>query len=356
MWTARFRRRKIKLPRRLKATAVSKNSRSFGHLVALPPPDGFLHNECVKAVRRMPTSKYKSGLQTADARAGYLLLSPSLLIIGLITIFPILYSIWMSLNDVHLQANGFSLTYTGLSNYNVLVQSSVYWHSVWFTVYYAVITVFVELVLGMLIALAINGTQRLKDLSLVVMLIPWALITVVSAQMWSYIYNGIYGVLNYLLQLTHLIGSPIPWLGSSTTAVVAIMVADIWKTMSFVVIILLASLQMIPQEYYEAAYIDGAGRWQVFWHVTFPLLRNSIALAGLFRILQAFGVFDLPFVLTQGGPGTATQSLAILGARVMFQNLHFGMGAAVAVSTVVLVLGFSLLFLSAFKSLVVEEE
>lgn len=187
------------------------------------------------------------------------------------------------------------------------------------------------------------------------MLIPWALITVISAQMWSYIYNGVYGVLNAILQQLHLIHAPVNWLGQPTTAVISLMIADIWKTTPFVVIILVSGLQMIPKDYYEAARIDGANSWQSFWSVTFPQLRGSIALAGLFRILQAFGIFDLPFVLTQGGPGTATTSIAMLGEETLFTNLHFGLGAAVAVSTVILILGACLIFLSAFRGMVGEE-
>ncbi|PWI57427.1 carbohydrate ABC transporter permease [Sulfoacidibacillus thermotolerans] len=300
--------------------------------------------------------KRRSQLGKSDRRAGYLMLFPALLIIGAITIFPILYSMYMSFNHVTLTENGFQLQFNAGKNYDILIHSSVYWHSVEFTVMYAVVTVVVELVLGLLIALAVNNVQRLKNLSLVVMLIPWALITVISAQMWDYIYNGVYGILNYLLQSMHLIQSPVTWLGTSTSAIIAMMVADIWKTTPFVVIILLGGLQMIPEEYYEAAYMDGANRWQSFWKVTLPLLRGSIALAGLFRILQAFGVFDLPFVLTGGGPGDATQSLAILGYEILFQNLQFGRGSAIAVSTVLLVLFVCLVFLSAFRSLVKGED
>lgn len=298
----------------------------------------------------------RRSLQAPERRAGYGMLTPGLLVIGAVTIFPILYSVWMSLNHISLTENGFAMSFSGLQNYSLVVHSGNFWHSVWFTFYFAVVTVFLELLFGMLIALAINGIDRLKNLSVVVMLIPWSLITVISAQMWGYIYNGVYGVLNYLLQSLHLIGAPITWLGSATSAVIAMMVADIWKTTPFVVIIILAGLQMVPKELYESAYLDGANAWNTFWNVTFPMVRGSIALAGLFRILQAFGMFDLPYVLTQGGPGTATQSLAVLGARVMFQNLDFGPGSAVAVSTVILVLALSLIFLSAFRNLVREGE
>jgi len=291
-------------------------------------------------------------INSSEVRAGYMMILPAGLVIGLVTLFPIVYSVWMSLNHIQLTSQGFHMQYTGLHNYNLILHAGAFWQALWFTVYYAFVTVVSELAIGMVIALAINNIQKLKNISLVVMLIPWSLITVISAQMWSYIYNGVYGVLNAVLQWCHLIGAPVTWLGSNTSAVIALMVADTWKTTPFVVIILLAGLQMLPQEYFEAAYIDGASRTQVFWKITFPLLRGSIALAGLFRILQAFGIFDLPFVLTQGGPGTSTTSLAILGQQILFGELHFGRGSAIAVVTVLLVLIVCLVFLSSFKSLV----
>ncbi len=306
-------------------------------------------------VIRQITSTRRS-LSAPERRAGYGMLIPGLLVIAAVTIFPIIYSVWMSLNNISLTTNGYLMSFAGVHNYNLVMHSAKFWHSVWFTFYFAVVTVFVELFLGMLIALAINGVERLKNISIVVMLIPWSLITVISAQMWQYIYNGVYGVLNYIFISLHLIGSPVTWLGSATSAVIAMMVADIWKTTPFVVIIILSGLQMVPKELYESVHLDGANAWHTFWNITFPMVRGSIALAGLFRILQAFGMFDLPYVLTQGGPGTATQSLAVLGAQVMFQNLDFGPGSAVAVSTVILVLTLSLIFLSAFRNLVREGE
>lgn len=307
-------------------------------------------------VLRVQQAAIGSDLKKRDRRSGYVMMLPSAIIILLVTIFPIIYSVYMSFNNIQLTFSGFQMKWIGLQNYNTLVHAPVFWHSVWFTTYYAIATVIAELVLGMLIALAINNVQRLKNISLVVMLIPWSLITVISAQMWAYIYNGVYGVLNYVLQGLHIIGSQHNWLGTTGSAVIAMMVADIWKTTPFVVIILLGGLQMISSEYYEAAVIDGANKWQTFWRITFPLLRSSIALAALFRILQAFGMFDLPFVLTGGGPGTATTTLAMLGEQTLFADLHFGTGTAVAVSTVLIVLVVCLIFLSAFRSLVEEAE
>ncbi|GLG01467.1 trehalose/maltose ABC transporter permease [Alicyclobacillus hesperidum subsp. aegles] len=310
------------------------------------------------AMEAASTSKKerRSGiLQRTDVRAGWGLLTPAGIVILAVTIFPIIYSLFMSFNNIQLTTNGFQFTFTGLQNYKDVYSAPLFWHSVGFTIYYSVITVAVELFFGLLIALAIQNVERLKSISIIVMLIPWALITVISAQMWGYIYNGVYGVLNAILQGLHIIHTQVNWLGQPFTAVVSLMIADIWKTTPFVVIILLSGLQMIPKDYYEAALIDGANAWQSFWNVTFPQLRGSIALAGLFRILQAFGIFDLPFVLTQGGPGTTTTSLAMLGEETLFTNLHFGLGAAVAISTVILILGACLIFLSAFRGMVGEE-
>lgn len=302
----------------------------------------------------MPSTRVArhASLKNADRRSGYMMMIPAGIVIVAVTLFPIVYSAIMSLNHITLTENGYQMSFIGLHNYSVLVHAGLFWHSVWFTVYYALVTVVVELVLGMLIALAVNNVQRLKNVSIVIMLVPWSLITVISAQMWKYIYSGVYGVLNYVLQSIHILSQPVTWLATPVSSVIAMMVADIWKTTPFVVIILLSGLQMIPNEFYEASYIDGASRWQSFWNVTFPSLRGSIALAALFRILQAFGVFDLPFVLTGGGPGNATESLAMLGEQSLFSNLHFGVGSAIAVSTVILVLGVSLMFLSAFRSMV----
>lgn len=310
----------------------------------------------IEMAAQVEKKRRRNVLLTRQRQAGIGMLLPGLIIICGITIFPIIYSIWMSLNNVSLTQNGYAMSFTGLSNFNAVIHASSFWHSTWFTFYYSVATVAAELIFGLLIALAINNVQKLKNLSIVVMLIPWSLITVISAQMWDYIYDGVYGVLNYIVVSLHLVSHPVTWLGTPVSAVSAMMIADIWKTTPFVVIIILAGLQMIPNEFYEAARMDGANSWQVFWHIIFPQLRGSIALAGLFRILQAFGVFDLPFVLTNGGPGTATQSLAMLGEKVLFQDLHFGTGSAVAVATVLIVLIISLVFLSAFRSLVTEGE
>jgi multiple sugar transport system permease protein len=287
------------------------------------------------------------------ARLGWSFSTPAFLVIGAFTIFPIGFSVVMSLSHVNVSGSGFSLNgFTG-SNYSTLVHAPQWRYALGFTVVYTIVTVLVEVILGTCIALVLERLTKGRGLMMALLLVPWSMITVISAELWGYIYDASYGVLDQIFHAVGL-GQPI-FLGTPTPAIVAMMVADIWKTTPFVAIIVLAGLVMLPEELYEASEMDGASGWTTFWRVTFPLLRPTIALAVLFRVLQAFGLFDLPFVLTQGGPGYSTTSLAVLGYQVMFQDLNFGPGAAVATSTAVLVLIGCLLFLKVFRAQVGEE-
>ena len=287
------------------------------------------------------------------ARLGWGFSTPALVMIAAFTIFPILFSVVLSFENVNVTANGFSLGGATTANYSLVVGAGLWHHALWFTLLYTVVTVLVEVILGTCIALVLERLTKGRGLMMALLLVPWSMITVISAELWGYIYDASYGVLDQIFHAVGL-GQPI-FLGTPTPAIVAMMVADIWKTTPFVAIIVLAGLVMLPEELYEASEMDGASGWTTFWRVTFPLLRPTIALAVLFRVLQAFGLFDLPFVLTQGGPGYSTTSLAVLGYQVMFQDLNFGPGAAVATSTAVLVLIGCLLFLKVFRAQVGEE-
>ena len=281
------------------------------------------------------------------ARMGWAFTAPALIVIAAVTIFPIVYSIVMSLNNVNVTGNGFSLDGFTVSNYNLLVHSSLWRDALYFTLYYTLVTVVVELVIGTCIALVLERLAAGRGWMMALLLIPWSMITVINAELWAYIYNGTYGVADYILNSVGL-GSPVI-LGTPTPAIIGLMIADIWKTTPFVAIIVLAGLVMLPGDVYEAAEMDGASGWYTFWHITLPLLRPTIALAVMFRVLQAFGLFDLPYVMTNGGPGTSTTSLAILGYKAIFQNLDFGTGSAVAATTALLVLIGCLVSLRTFK-------
>lgn len=302
------------------------------------------------------SAKNVSVLRQNLAREGWFFLLPALLTVGGITIFPILFSTYMSFNHISLTFAGFHFQFVGLKNYFILWHSSLFRYALTFTLLYTVVTVLVELILGMMTALVLQRLTSGRVWVLTLLLLPWSLVTVISAEMWSYIYNGVYGVLDAILMGLHLTHSPTNWLGQPNLALIATGVADIWKTTPFVAIILLAGLEMIPSSVYEAAALDGASEIRTFITITVPLLRPTIGLAVLFRILQAFGLFDLPYVLTSGGPGNATESLALLGYQVMFQDTNFGRGAAIAATTAIIVVIVSLLFLKAFKAQVGKEE
>ena len=281
------------------------------------------------------------------ARMGWGFTAPSLIVIGLVTIFPIVYSVVLSLSNATVTGNGVALNgFTG-RNYSVVLSSSKWHYALGFTIIYTLVTVLVELVLGTMIALVLERLTAGRGLMMALLLIPWSMITVINAELWGYIYQGTYGVADAILNAVGL-GHP-NILGQSTPAIVGLMIADIWKTTPFVAILVLAGLVMLPGDIYEAAEVDGSSGWSTFWRITVPLLRPTLALAVMFRVLQAFGLFDLPYVLTNGGPGTSTNSLAILGYNVIFKNLSFGPGAAVATTTALLVLLGCLLSLRTFR-------
>lgn len=288
------------------------------------------------------------------AGLGWRFAAPALLMIGAVTIFPIAFSVAMSLSHVNVSGNGFSLSGFTPGNYSLLIHSDLWRYALGFTVFYTIVTVTLEVALGTGIALVLERLTVGRGWMMALLLIPWSMITVINAQLWGYIYNPTYGILDTIF--SHIgLGTPV-FLGTPTPAIISLMVADIWKTTPFVAIIVLAGLVMLPRDLYEAAEVDGSTGWKTFWRITFPLLRPTIALAVLFRVLQAFGLFDLPFVLTSGGPGHSTMPLAVLAYNTMFADLDFGPGAAVATSTALLVLVGCLAFLRVFRTQVGRED
>jgi multiple sugar transport system permease protein len=287
------------------------------------------------------------------ARLGWMFTSPALFFIGVVTLFPIAFSVLLSLEQVNVTGSGFQLQKLTWANYSLVFSSAQWRYALGFTLGFTVVTVAIELFLGTLIALVLERLVKGRGAMMALLLIPWSLITVINAELWGYIYDPSYGVADSIFGFLGM-GHPVI-LGTQVPAIIAMMIADIWKTTPFVAIIVLAGLVMLPQELYEAADVDGASGWTTFWRITFPLLRPTLALAVLFRVLQAFGLFDLPQVLTQGGPGYDTTSLAVLSYQAMFNNLSFGPGAAVATTTAVLVVAGCMVFLKVFRSQVGEE-
>ncbi len=255
--------------------------------------------------------------------SGYPFILPALLILFLVAVYPLGYMLWLSLQKKLLVFN--VSRFIGLDNYLNLAKDARFWNALGNTVYFTIVSTALELLLGLSIAILINRKFRYRGLLTAVILLPWAIPTVVSAKMWELIYNSDFGVLNYIL------GAKINWLGSPAWAIHAAIFADVWKTTPFVILLLVAGLRVIPQELYQAARVDGAGSWYSFTHITLPLLSPVIFVALLFRTLDAFRVFDVIYVLTGGGPANATETLSIYAYKVLFQTLQFGYGSTIAV-------------------------
>lgn len=221
--------------------------------------------------------------------------------------------------------------FVGLAHYKNYFTDARLWKALWNTTVFTVISVSIELVLGLAIALLINKAFFGRGLVRATILIPWAIPTAVSALMWKFLYDGQNGIVAKYFADIGIINDMSELLTTGTGAMFAVIFADVWKTTPYMALLLLAGLQTIPSSLYEAASIDGATKWQQFVKITLPLLKSSILVALLFRTLDAFRVFDLIFVLTGGGPANSTETISILAYKVMFSQTNFGGGSALAV-------------------------
>jgi multiple sugar transport system permease protein len=249
--------------------------------------------------------------------------APALILLFFITVYPIVYVFYLSL---HRKLLIFDISkFIGFENYLFLVKDERFWNALMNTSYFTFVSVSFEVFIGLSIAILLNRSFAVKGLVRAIILIPWAIPTVVSAKMWEWIYNTDFGILNYL------IGLKINWLGSPFLAINAAIFMDVWKTTPFVAILLIAGLQVIPQELYQAARVDGAGKWAIFRKITLPFLKPVILLVLIFRTLDAFRVFDAIYVLTGGGPANTTETLSIYAYKVFFQTLQFGYGSTLSI-------------------------
>jgi len=265
------------------------------------------------------------------------LIVPVCLFVLVFAFFPIAHSFYLSLHRIILGLPGLGEPFVGFDNYIKLFSDRVALRAMKNTFLFVFISTFFEILFGLAIALIIHHRFPARGLIRAAVLVPWAVPTVVSSQMWRFIFNDKYGLLNFILY-----GSEVSqykaWLAEPVYAFSAIVVADVWKTSSFAALLILAGLQAIPEELYEAAKVDGATAWQRFWRVTFPLLRPALLIALLFRTMDAFRVFDLVFVMTQGGPADATNVLQFYGYKKIFAEGMMGYGSAISV--VVFIISF----------------
>ncbi len=273
-------------------------------------------------------------MKSRETRLG-LWFVPAVFLLGVVVAYPIIRTLTLSFLHQSL-ATGFRAHFAGLDNFIRLVFDSRLRSSLWTTTFFTVVSVALEFGIGLSLALTVNSLKNWKSTVRVILMSPWTLPTAVIAVLWNWIFNDQYGVLNAVLLRAGLLKLPVAWLGRPDTAMFAIIVADVWKTAPFVFLILLAGLQNIPGELYEAIEVDGGGAWAKFRYVTWPHMLPFVFVAVIFRLVQAFAVFDLVWVMTGGGPGGATETVSVYTYQTYMRYLDFGYGAALAVATVVI--------------------
>jgi trehalose/maltose transport system permease protein len=268
-----------------------------------------------------------SRLTRLRVRSAWLFMAPMLIVLALVAGWPLLRTIWFGFTDANLSDLG-AAEFIGLINYYYLLQDPDWWNAVWNTFVFATVSVTLETVLGLGIALALNAHFRGRGLLRAAVLIPWAIPTVVSAQMWSWMFNDVFGVINHALLAIGLIAEPIAWTASPDTALIAVIMVDVWKTTPFMALLLLAGLQMLPQECYESAKVDGVHPVKVFFKVTLPLVKPALMVAVIFRVLDALRIFDLIYVMTGNNKDTMSMSVYARQQLVDFQDVGYGSAAA----------------------------
>jgi multiple sugar transport system permease protein len=274
-----------------------------------------------------------------ERRLAWLMTTPSLVLIALVAVYPIIYAIWLSLHEYSLRQAGLSrwASPAGFGNYIDAFGDSAFQEAFLITITFTVASVGLETLLGLAMALIMATAFKGQGLLRTVVLVPWAVLTVVTAIMWRTIVDANLGFVNQI------IGSNIVWLGEEPHALIVMIIADVWKTAPFMALLLLAGLQVIPDDVYDAAKVDGANTWQRFLRITLPLLTPAILVALIFRTLDALRIFDLPFVLTRGANDTTT--LSLLAHQELTSNRLIGYGSALSVLTFVIVMAVSFLYI-----------
>ncbi len=294
---------------------------------------------------------HSSARERADRRLGYSLVTPVIVLLLAITAFPLLYNLWNAFHFDNLSYAGLPHKWVGFSNFSLLFHASSGWvAALERTLIFTLVTIVFDIVVALAMALMMNRTFRGRGFLRAAILVPWAVPTVVSATLWKTMFDPRAGFVDYFLSAFHPAWASLSWLGASVwRSWVAVFVADSWKNIPFVAIILLAGLQVIPNEVYEAAKMDGATWWQSFRRITLPMLKPVISVALIFRTLQALLVFDVIYIMTGGGPGNSTETLSFLNYQTFIVNTDFGVGGAMSILLVIIALIVSAIYVRAFR-------
>jgi len=296
-----------------------------------------------------------SDLQSERLRSAWLFLAPTFLVLALVAGWPLVRTVWFSLTDASL-TNLSGAQFVGLKNYiswitlssgrtvyRGLLADPVFWGAAWNTVKFTIVSVSLETVLGLIVALVLNAEFKGRGFVRAAILIPWAIPTIVSARMWSWMLNDQFGILNDMMLSLGLIGQKIAWTANPETAMTAVLIVDVWKTTPFMALLILAGLQMVPKDMYEAAKVDGIHPIKVFWRVTLPMIRPALMVAVIFRMLDAMRVFDLIYILTPNNAQTRT--LSVLARENLFDFDKFAYGAAVSTMLFLIIASITIVYM-----------
>ena len=280
-----------------------------------------------------------------ESRDAWIMMAPAIMMKLIISVYPVLRTFWLSLHEMVLTDPGSGYPFIGLENYMEILKDERALDSILFTLKFTVATVVLELIIGFAAALVMNKAFKGRGIVRAAILIPWAIPTSVSAMMWKFIYNDQYGLFNDVLYRLGIIDSYQAWLSTADGSFMALVITDVWKTAPYMALLILAGLQIIPEELYEAAKIDGANVFQRFRYVTIPNVKGTVLVALLFRTLDAFRVYDLVSVMTGGA--NQTESVSLYAYNNLMKFLDFGYGSALAVLVFVIVFIISLIYMRA---------
>lgn len=270
-------------------------------------------------------------LQQREQRQAWVLLAPMLLVMFLLTGWPLFRTIWLSFTDAALIGSDGAANLIGFDNYLYALTDPDFVASIGRTLYFTVVSVVIEGVIGVLVALLLNQRFYGRNVLRVLVILPWALPTIVNAMMWRLNFNPDYGSINALLTQLGVMDHYRSWLGTPTSALNAVMLADIWKNYPLVTLLVLAAMQSIPDDLYEAARLDGASALRRFRAITLPAIAGPLSVALVLRTIDAFKIFDIIYVMTHGGPMDSTKTLSFFVYQESFSYLRAGSGAAYAI-------------------------
>ncbi|MBW6425163.1 sugar ABC transporter permease [Rhizobium sp. XQZ8] len=292
-----------------------------------------------------PMARRRISIWRSERLLPYLLLAPAVVVTVVIVFMPMVQAVFTSFYDLILFRPNAS-KFVGFGNYGKLFSDPVFWTALWNTIIWIGLTVPLQMGLGLMTAVLLNREFPWRGLARALIIIPWALPSVVIALMWRWIYDPNTGVLNDILIYLSIVQSAVPWLADPKVAIYAIIATLTWQGFPFFAVMILAGLQGIPKSQYEAASIDGASTWRQFVHITLPGIAPVLATAGLLRVIWVANSMDVIFVMTGGGPGYATHTLPLYAFIKARQNLDFGYGTSIAVTFTIFLGAFVALYLA----------